>query len=120
MENKKIMVERETFESNRDNRTYFSYFVRGQIRGKDVKVLLVAPDKGGYAVLDIVFGDAMEAELVLTPYEIKDEAMGRVMKGNTYSARTVDEETGQVYECKVKLYRDSDKNLMRMILDQPA
>jgi len=117
MENKKIMVERETF-PGKEGKTYFSYFIKGSIRGKDVKVLLVAPDKGGYAVLDIVFGDAMQAELVLTPYEITDENTGRVTKGNTYSARTVDENTGQVYECKVKTYRDSDKNLMKMLLDQ--
>jgi len=120
MENK-IMVEREPFQSKKEGqegKMYFSYFVRGVIRGKGVKVLLVAPDKGGYAVLDIVFGDVMQAELVLTPYEIKDEATGRVTKGNTYSARTVDEDTGEVYECKVKTYRDSDKNLMKMLLSQ--
>ena len=27
----------------------------------------------GYRVLDIVFGDAMEAELVTIPFEMKDE-----------------------------------------------
>ena len=49
----KIMVERETFE--KDGKTYFSYFIKGKIRGKEVRVAVVPPDKGGYSVLDIVF-----------------------------------------------------------------
>lgn len=108
-----LFIERETFESN--DKTYFSYFVKGKIRGKDVKVALVAPDRGGYSVLDIVFGEGDKAELVPIPYEIKDEATGRVMKGNTYSARTVDE-NGEIYECGVKPYRNSDKALLNMLL----
>ena len=65
---RQIFVERETFEKN--GRTFFSYFIRGNIRGKDVKVAVVPPDKGGYTVLDIVFGNEMSAELILKPYEI--------------------------------------------------
>lgn len=108
-----IMVERETFEKN--GKTYFSYFVRGKIRGKEVKVAVVPPDKGGYAVLDIVFGNEMKAELVSTPFEIKDDATGKSIKGNTYSVRTVDE-NGEVFECNVKPYRNSDKTLLNMIM----
>ena len=98
----KIMVERETFEKN--DKTYFSYFIKGSIRGKDVKVAVVPPDKGGYAVLDIVFGNEMSAELVANPFEIKDEATGKVITGNSYLVRTVDE-NGEIYEKCVKLYR---------------
>ena len=79
--NGKIFVERETFEKN--GRTFFSYFIKGNIRGKDVKVAVVPPDKGGYTVLDIVFGNEMSAELILKPYEIKDESTGRVIAGNS-------------------------------------
>ena len=50
---KKIYVERETFEYK--GNTYFSYFIKGTIRGKDVKLAVIPPDKGGYVVLDIVF-----------------------------------------------------------------
>lgn len=75
--NKQIFVERETFEKN--GRTYFSYFIKGNIRGKDVKVAVVPPDRGGYTVLDIVFGDEMAAQLVAKPFEIKDEATGKVI-----------------------------------------
>lgn len=111
--NKQIFVERETFEKN--GRTFFSYFIKGNIRGKDVKVAVVPPDRGGYTVLDIVFGDQMAAELVAKPFEIKDEATGKIISGNTYSVQTVDED-GEIYECAVKPYRNSDKSLLNMLL----
>ena len=114
-EGKKIYVERETFEMN--DQTYFSYFIKGIVRGKDVKVAVIPPDKGGYTVLDIVFGNENKADLFLTPYEMKDEATGKIIKGNTYGIRTVDEK-GEVYECKVKPFRDSDKTLLNMLLRQ--
>ena len=70
MENTKIKVERETFKSN--GKEYFSYFIKGIVRGRNVKAAVVPPDKGGYAVMDIVFDGEMEAELVVMPFEIKD------------------------------------------------
>ena len=112
-ENKQIYVERDTFE--KDGKTYYSYFIRGKVRGKDVRVAIVPPDKGGYAVLDIVFGDAMSAELVAKPYEIKDDSTGKVITGNSYAVRSVDE-NGEEYECAVKPFRSSDKALMNMLL----
>lgn len=108
-----IKVERETFEKN--DKTYFSYFIKGSIRGKDVKVAVVPPDKGGYAVLDIVFGNEMSAELVANPFEIKDDATGKVITGNSYLVRTVDE-NGEIYECNIKPYRSSDRALLNMIM----
>lgn len=112
-----IFVERETFEKN--GRTFFSYFIKGSIRGKEVKVAVVPPDKGGYMVLDIVFGDAMAAELKLKPYEIKDESTGKVISGNTYAVQTVDED-GEIYECSIKPYRNSDKALLNMLVKKTA
>ena len=109
-----ILVERDTFESN--GRSFFSYFIKGQVRGKEVKAAVMPPDKGGYAVLDIVFGETMSAELVIKPYEIKDEATGNVIKGNTYAAKSVDKTTGEVFECTIKPFRNSDKMLLNMIL----
>ncbi len=114
MENeKKIKVERETFEKN--NKTYFTYFIRGNVRGKDIRLAVVPPDKGGYVVLDIVFDKEMEADLVLKPYEIKDEASGNVIKGNTYAVVSHDED-GLEYECQIKPFRNSDKSLLTMLL----
>lgn len=108
-----IKVERETFE--KDDKTFFSYFIKGNIRGKDVKVLVTPPDKGGFTVLDIVFGNEMEADLIVNPYEIKDDATGNVIKGNTYAVRSVDE-NGEVYECTIKPFRQSDKALLNMLI----
>ena len=111
--NNQIFVERETYEKN--GKTYFTYFIKGTVRGKDVRVAVVPPDKGGYAVLDIVFGDQMSALLVTKPFEIKDDATGKVISGNTYSVQTVDE-NGEIYECAVKPFRSSDKSLLNMLL----
>ena len=80
-----------------------------------MRVLITPPDKGGYTVLDIVFGNENSAELVVDPYEIKDEASGNVIKGNTYAVRSVDE-NGEVYECNIKPFRSSDKSLLNMLM----
>ena len=57
----KVLVERETYEKN--GKSYYAYYVKGVIRGRNVRILMVPPDKGGYTVLDIVFGDAMTGVL---------------------------------------------------------
>ena len=111
--NEMIFVERETFEKN--GKTYFSYFIKGTIRGKDVKVAIIPPDKGGYTVLDIVFGNTMAAELMVKPFEIKDDATGKVISGNTFAVQSYDE-NGDVYECAIKPFRASDKALLNMLI----
>ena len=114
MENEKktIYVRKGSYE--KDGKTYSKYFVRGIVRGVDLEAGIVPPDVGGYRVLDVVYGNEMEAELILTPYEIKDDT-GRTITGNTYAVRTVDED-GVVYECKVRPARESDKNILQMLL----
>ena len=112
-EDKNIIVEREVFE--KDGKSYFSYFIRGQVRSKDVRVAIIPPDKGGYTVLDIVFGNTMAAELVVKPYEIKDDATGKVISGNTFAVKSYDE-NGEEYECAIKPFRASDKALLNMLL----
>ena len=109
--NQKIMVEREPYE--KEGKSYFSYFVRGTVRGIEIKAQVSPTDIGGYTVLDIVFNGGNEAELVLKPYEIKDEK-GNVVKGNTYFVRSVDE-NGEIYECKIKPFRDSGKSMLEML-----
>lgn len=110
----KIFVERETYD--KDGNTYFVHVVKGKIRGKDVKATLVPHDVGGYAILDIVFGEKPTAELVLKPYEIKDEKTKKTVKGNTYAVRSTDEATGEIYECPVKPFRNSDKTILAMLI----
>ena len=107
-----IFVQRDTYEKN--GKTYFNYFIEGDVRGKHVKAGVMPPDKGGYTVLDIVFGNAMEAELVVKPFEIKDES-GKVISGNTYAVVSYDE-NGESYECAIKPARPSDKAILNMII----
>ena len=111
--NNKIMGERETYE--KDGKTYFTYFIKGKVRSKEVRIAVTPPDKGGFTVLDIVFGNEMKADLVTKPYEIKDDATGNVVKGNTYSVQSIDE-NGDVYECSIKPFRASDKTLLNMLM----
>ena len=109
----KIFVVKEPYE--KDGKTYFGYCVRGVVRGKEVKVAVVPPDFGGYRVLDIVYGDAMEAELIAKPFEIRDDKTKRVVRGNTYAVRSVDE-NGEIFECAIKPFRPSDKYLLEMLM----
>ena len=109
-----IKVEREPYEKN--GKSYFSYFIKGNVRGVDLKVGVLPPDVLGYSILDIVFGGALEAELIVKPFEIKDDKSGQVIKGNTYAVRSVDED-GVVYECKIKPFQESDKALLSMLLN---
>jgi hypothetical protein len=109
-----MMIEREPYEYN--GRTYNNYFIKGVIDGDEVRVKLTPPDNGGYKVLDIIFKDDRAVELALKPYQIKD-GTGRIVKGNTYSARSVGA-NGEVLECKLKPARDSDKSLLEMLLSQ--
>ena len=111
-EEKKIKVERETY--NKEDKTYFSYFIKGVIRGREVRIAVVPPDNGGFRVLDIVFDNAMSADLVLKPYEIKDDK-GKVLIGNTYAVVSKDKD-GTEYECGIKPFRNSDKTLLNMLL----
>lgn len=111
--NKKLFIERETYELK--GKEYFAYFVRGTVRGKEVKASVKPQDFNGYTVLDIVFADSNKVDLVVKPYEITDEASGNVITGNTFYAQSIDE-NGEVYECPVKHSRPSDKALLNMLV----
>ncbi len=111
--NEKVYVERETY--LKDGKSYWSYFIKTIIRGKDVRVAVVPPDFGGYQVMDIVFGDDNKALLVTKPYEMTDEKTGKIISGNTFGIQNVDED-GEVYECTIQAYRKSDKNLLAMLI----
>lgn len=107
-----IYVVKEPYE--KDGKSYNAYVINGNVRGKDVKAHVAPPDVGGYTVLDIVFLDADKAELIRTPFEIRDEKTGRVVTGFSYVVRTIDE-NGEVYECPVKPQRRSDKDLLNLL-----
>ncbi len=115
MEKFNIKVERETYVSKKTGKENFTYFIKGVIRGRNIKIAVAPPDFGGYTVLDIVFDDQIEANLVVVPYSMKDDA-GNTISGNTYAVQSVDD-NGKVYECKIKPARNSDKELLNMLLD---
>ena len=112
-----LYVQKEPFEYN--GKMYNHYYIKGVVRGREVKIDLAPPNKdtdmGGYTVLDIVFGDADRADLIIEPFEIEDEKTKKVIKANRYIVRTVDED-GKVYECTVKPSRTSDRSLLNMLL----
>lgn len=114
---RQLYVQKEPFEYN--GKTCYHYFIKGVVRGREVKIDLTPPNKdtdmGGYTVLDIVFGDADRADLIIEPFEIEDEKTKKVIKGNRYMVRTVDE-NGKIYECPVKPSRTSDRSMLQMLL----
>ena len=111
-----IKVEKGAFEYK--GKTYSEYFICGNVRGRDVKIKIAPPDKndkGGYTVLDIVFGNESEADFVVEPYEFED-ASGKKISGNRFLVRTVDKESGETYESAIKPARNSDKTLLAMLM----
>lgn len=111
-----LKVERAPFEYN--GKSYFDYFICGNIRGTDVKIKVGPPDKkdkGGYTVLDIVFGNEDKADFVTEPFEFTN-GEGKLVAGTRFLVRTVDKETGEVYESAVKPARSSDKTLLAMLM----
>ena len=112
MSDKKLIVEREKFEYK--GKEYMGYFVKGIVKGREVRATLKPQDINGYTVLDLIFDGANEVELIAKPYSITDDN-GNVISGNTFIVRSVDE-NGEVYECPVKHSRGSDKVLLNMLM----
>ena len=107
-----VVVEREPYVT-KDGKSFFSYFVKGVIRGREVKAYVKPQDNGGYQVLDIVYNGENKAALKITPFSMKDEK-GATINGNTYEVESTDE-NGEVYTCKVKPDKQSDKMLLKML-----
>ena len=116
MEKNGIKVERETFERN--GKTYFGYFVSGEVRAERSRRASNRPTTAAIPCWTSSLTGAMEADLTVTPpFEMKAED-GRIITGNTYAVTSVDQDTGEVYSCKVKPARESDKTLLQMLLAQ--
>lgn len=109
----KLFLQRETFTGN-DGKEYYSYLLKGKVRNRDIKVDFAPKDKGGYEVLDIVF-EVGAVELVIAE-ETMTSQDGKKTKYTTYKAIAYDEENSP-YECGVKPSRDSDKALLKMLLN---
>lgn len=111
----KIEVCRESFVSKKTGSLLFNYFVRGTIRGREVKASLNPADNGGFDLLEIIFDGGDKAELLVKPYAITDDKTGETISGNTYEVVCRDE-NGDVYlGCPVKPARPSDKAVLALI-----
>ncbi|MDR2047060.1 MAG: hypothetical protein LBP79_04050 [Clostridiales bacterium] len=116
---KKLYAERERY-TGRDGKEYWSYYVKGTARGKEIKANLIASDRGGYEVLDLVYGGGEDtAELIIVPYEFKNDD-GKTISGDNYVVRNTDKKTGEVYEADIKFAQKSDKRLFDMIIGSSA
>lgn len=111
----KLFVEREKFTGN-DEKEYYSYFLKGKVRGRDVRVDFAPKDKGGYEPLDIVFDVQDKAELTIGKEEMVDSNTGRKSVYDTYTVKTVDAD-GIEYVVGVKPTRNSDKALLQMLIN---
>ena len=110
----KLFVERESFIGN-DGKQYWAYVLKGNVRGRAVKVDFAPKDKGGYEPLDIVFMISDKAELIMTK-ETMTDASGNKTSYTSYKVRNKDD-LGEL-ECGVKPSRDSDKALLNMIITE--
>ena len=111
---KNLTLIRESFDG-KDDKKYWAYMVKGNVRGREIKVDFVPKDIGGYEPLDIVFDVQDKAELIIGQEQITD-SFGNKSIYATYKARNVDE-LGIEYECDVKPQRNSDKSLLLMLLN---
>ena len=112
-----LVVEREIY-TVKDKEEYYGYFVRGKVRGRDVKVDLTPKNKDydGYDFLDIIFDIAPTAELVVREEE-SETTSGARTRYTVYEVRNVDED-GIEYTYKLKPRAESDKSVLNVLLQQ--
>lgn len=117
MQNTGVFVGREKFISKTKHQKYWGYFVKGILRGHEMRVSLMAPDIGGYQLLDLVFNGEEKVELWRKPYTLKDEDGNVTAKGFTFHAVSFDED-GTVYVAQVKPSQKSDKAVLEKIVER--
>ena len=100
----------------RDGRIYWSYYITGTVRGKTVRADITPKDSGGFTVLDIIFENTKTAKFI-TYDETMTDSSGKRTSYSVYEAYTTAED-GSVYSLNVKPKADSDKTLLRMIVDE--
>jgi hypothetical protein len=108
---RRLLISREKFKSK--GKEYWSYVVKGKIRGREMKVDFEPLDKGGFEFLDIVFDGAQSADLAMIPFEFKDNS-GKKVSGIRYEVQSADE-YGE-YKIQVKPARSSDLAILNSLL----
>ena len=114
-----LIVERELYET-RDKKQYYNYFVRGQIRGREVRAELTPKNKDfdGYDLLDLIFDIAPTAELYVHDEE-SETASGAKSRYTVYEVQNTDED-GILYSYKLKPRAESDKSVLNILLQLAA
>lgn len=113
----RLTVERDTYET-RDKKEYYNYFVRGQVRGREVRAELAPKNKDfdGYELLDLIFDIAPTAELYIHDEE-SETASGSKSRYTVYEVQNTDED-GILYSYKLKPRAESDKSILNVLLQK--
>lgn len=114
---KNLTVERESYKG-KDEKEYYGYFVRGQVRGREIRADLSPKNRDfdGYDILDLIFDIKPTAELIVRE-ETSETASGAVTKYTVYEVQNADED-GITYTYKVKPRAESDKSVLSVLLQQ--
>lgn len=114
-ETTQIMVVRYPF--RKDQKTMHGYKAEMTTARGKVICDFEALDKGGYAVLDMVFFDKAELPLMIKSIKMKGDD-GRM---NTYQQyEVISEDESGVYRCQIKPKDKSDKAQLDIMLNQKA
>ena len=108
-----VYVERRAVKGD-TGKTYFNYFVKGEIQGREIRADLIPSDNGGYEQLDILFGKKTQVPLYVGRSS-RTDASNKVIKYNTYSVKFVDE-FGLTFEVGVKGREGSDRSYLDYIV----
>ena len=113
----RLTVERDTYET-RDKKEYYNYFVRGQVRGREVRAELAPKNKDfdGYELLDLIFDIALTAELYIHDEESETASGGKSVY-TVYEVQNTDED-GILYSYKLKPRAESDKSILNVLLQK--
>ena len=111
-------MEREKYTGS-DGKPYWNYVVKGMLRERPIKADFIPKDKGGYEVLDLIFGVTDKAELLMVNEKMVD-ALGNVTRYVSYRARAIDEELNINLVVDVKPREKSDKSFLDIIIQLSA
>lgn len=113
----RLTVEREAYEA-KNKKEYYGYFVRGQVRGREVRAELTPKNKDfdGYELLDLIFDIAPTAELYIHDEE-SETASGSKSIYTVYEVQNTDED-GILYSYKLKPRAESDKSILNVLLQK--
>jgi len=108
-----IKLCREKFVSN--GKTYWGYFVSGNIAGKPMTAEFIPLDVGGYEVLDLVFAFSEEADIKVTKTVSKNN-MGCRVTYTSYEAENFVPNTTKRLHCGIRPSKNSDQAVFDMIV----